>query len=171
MTVKPKYKSGFSLLELIVVLVLLTIIAASIVPIYTGSLSKAELDRIGSEIESLLNHASERAVTGSTEYKFNITIEDDKSMYWLSWMKDDGTGNLKETIEDRTDAKLPEDIYFGDLKRANVMDDDNGTIYYFSFYPNGLSDEVEISLLQENGTVYTITKSPSERPVLFTNES
>jgi len=86
---------GFTLMELIVVMTIISLMTAAVVPIYQGTLTWARNDRAVSQVVSLMKYAQERAVTDSVPYRFYI--DDEKGAFWLARQGTDKDGEVATT--------------------------------------------------------------------------
>ena len=68
-------RTGFSLIELLLVLIFLIIISLAVVPIFRGSLDTVHADYTLRDIVALLKYAQERAVTDTTPFRFYMDPE------------------------------------------------------------------------------------------------
>ena len=66
---------GFSLIELIVVLTILSLMLGVVVPIYHGSLSRTRSAGATRDFLATMKYAQERAVTDATEHR--LYLDDD----------------------------------------------------------------------------------------------
>lgn len=88
---------GFSLLELLVVLVIIGLSASLVLPTLTGGLSSLRLKTAAREVSATLRYARSLAVSVGKEQVINMDIEEGK--YWLNEDKDNN-------------RELPSDIRF-----------------------------------------------------------
>ncbi len=88
---------GFSLLELLVVLVIIGLSASLVLPSLTGGLSSLRLKTAAREVSATLRYARSLAVSVGKEQVINMDIEEGK--YWLNEDKDNN-------------RELPSDIRF-----------------------------------------------------------
>jgi len=140
--------AGFSLLELIVVLTLLSILTSAIVPVFAGSLESMRRDQAVRELLAVLKFAQERAIADSAE--FRVYINEEKGVYWIESLQvaEDGARTFEELGESFTDPwVLPESIEF---KKVKARDDRERDLKYISFFPSGACDYVEIELARND---------------------
>ena len=88
---------GFSLLELLVVLVIIGLSASLVLPTLAGGLSSLRLKTAAREVSATLRYARSLAVSVGKEQVINMDIEEGK--YWLNEDKDNN-------------RELPSDIRF-----------------------------------------------------------
>jgi len=71
-----KNRPGFSLLEILIVIVLVSVVAASVIPLMSPSLD-IELESAGEVVASQLDYARHLAVTHSSTYRVQFNLADD----------------------------------------------------------------------------------------------
>ena len=152
--------SGFTLLEMIVVVTLIAILTGAIVPIYRGSMETVRTEHGIRDLVALLKYGQERAVTDSTEYRLYLNPEDNE--YWLA--RFDGFDNeglaVFETVTENIGGNigiggrirlssrvdmLPPTAY-----RAPNPDDERKDVYYLTMYATGASDLGKIVLVMRD---------------------
>lgn len=74
--------SGYSLVELIIVLVLIGLITAAVVPFLMSTIDKTKLKTSAKEIAASLRYARNLAITTKKLHYFYIDL--DRSSYWIS---------------------------------------------------------------------------------------
>jgi prepilin-type N-terminal cleavage/methylation domain-containing protein len=79
----PKYQSGFTLIEIIVVLVIIGIIAIASVPYFGGFANRTKLDSACRMWVSYANYARSQAVMQGLNYR--MTCDLDQQSYWLTY--------------------------------------------------------------------------------------
>lgn len=133
---------GFSLLELIVVLSVLTIITASVVPVFSGSLSRLRGDRSLRNFIATLKYAHERAVVQSVEYRVYLVPESGE--FWLARFEgfERGQKYFEELDERRGNRERISDVFT--IERPRARRDSGSDAYYVAFYPDGASDEARM---------------------------
>ncbi len=154
-------KKGFSLIELLVVLVLISVFSAFVGINVAGSLGNMELKTASKRVAASLRYARSRAITESVPYvalldlnRNRVTIKPDLP----------SSGGEKET--DDTSAKpiesgvkhydLPEDVKF---KKALAFDGSESDSRFFAvvFMPNGCSSGGTIFLENKRERQSTVT--------------
>lgn len=143
MTVR-KDKGGFTLIEMIVVLVIVMLMTAAVLPMYQGSVTWARRDRVTRDIVARMKYAQERAIADITEYRFYL--DHDEGTYWL--MRCTGQEGGKPVYAEVQDAgatrdRLPDTLVFEKPKAA--MDKERKA-NYVAFYPGGACDYATIAL-------------------------
>ena len=148
-------KSGFTLLEVIVVLMIVMIMTAAVIPMYQGSLTWARRDRVTRDLLARMKYAQERAIVEVTEYRFYL--DRDNGSYWI--MRDAGKKDGKVVFEEVKDAgatrdRLPESLEF-DKPKATL--DDERKAHYIAFYPGGACDYATIKLKYDKSDTIEIS--------------
>lgn len=145
---------GFSLLELIVVLTLLTIISASVVPVFSGALMSTRKQHHIRDMLALMRYAQDRAVLDTTEYRLYLDME--AGAYWLARYagKEKGVPVFSEVTErEASRHTLPDGLV---MLKPDAHAATN-TLFFLSFYPGGACDWGEIAVEDErDGSVIRI---------------
>ena len=127
---------GFTLLELVVVMTLLSIMTMAVMPIFSGTMGEISKEASIRNILSTLEYAQARAVTRGVEYRFYF--ETDNNEYWLMtyWGLEDGE-RVYEMIDEREGEpkRLSDGLTFGRPK--NTEKDRDEDAYYIPFFPSG----------------------------------
>lgn len=86
-TYRVRERSGYTLLELVVVMIILAILTSAIVPIFGESIKRLRRDGALDGLIASMKYAHERSIMDSVEYRFYM--DDDKNCYWLeSWQQE-----------------------------------------------------------------------------------
>ena len=136
--------AGFSILELVVVMTLLSIITAAIVPVYVNSMAAVKLRSAQNNFVATLAHVQQAAVMEGRE--FRVYIDDDEMCYWVSaYLGEEDDDKIFEDIQaDYGQFKyLPEGLEFD---RVKARKDRENNAKFIGCYPNGACDQVEIVL-------------------------
>ena len=140
--------SGFTLMELIVVVMFLGLIMGSIVPVYRDSVRNMRTDRGISDLVAVLKYAQERAVTDGRQ--FRVYLDGDEHRYWIAGfagLDDHGDPVYQEDIGARGGrGVLPQHLRFGRLEAQRESTADR--IYFITFYPAGTSDVASLEIEQ-----------------------
>jgi prepilin-type N-terminal cleavage/methylation domain-containing protein len=145
---------GFTLMELIVVMTIISLMTAAVVPIYQGTLTWTRNDRALSQVVSLMKYAQERAVTDSVSYRFYL--DDEAGTFWLSRQGTDKDGDavFVRIVDSLTGLhRLPEGLSF---KRPSARHDKSASAYYVTFHPSGACDYATIKLAKADRSTITI---------------
>ncbi len=145
----PFTDSGFSLLELIIVLTILAIMSAAVVPVFQGTFASVEGDHAVRDFVATLRYVQERAITDSIEYRLYLDPENNQYyvMRYVS-LDEDMEKKVFERYEEggRGTVVLPPRIK---IKRPRAQKDRELDAYYVSFFPSGACDEVRLTLERE----------------------
>ena len=136
-------KKGFSLIELLVVLVIISVFSAFVAVNVAGSLSNVALKTASKKVAASLRYARSRAIAESVPYvalldlnRNRLTVKPDVKS---SETGDQSDGLSLETIRDGVKRfNLPEDVRF---KNALAYDGSESDSRFFAvvFMPNGCS--------------------------------
>ncbi len=146
-------KKGFSLIELLVVLVLISVFSAFVGVNVAGSLGNMGLKTASKKVAASLRYARSRAITESIPYvalldlnQNRMTIKPDVMSPGSEKNAGDSTSNQK--VSDQKRYYLPEDVKF---KNALAFDGTESDSRFFAvvFMPNGCSSGGTI-LLENN---------------------
>lgn len=137
-------RTGFTLLELIVVMAILAIITGMVVPIFATSFAGIQLRNARSGFLSVLYHTQERAVAESREYRLFLDTKDNS--YWVEYVAE--VEDDKKTFEAVTEdfgVKQTLPVYLK-FDRIRGPKDREHNANYIGCYPNGACDRVTIVL-------------------------
>lgn len=164
---------GFTLLELIVVLIIIGLMSALVVPKLAGPMSNLDLKTASKKISASLRYVRSRAASEKTTY---VALFDfDKNRLVIinppipPMVMEDFHINNRESF-DRTPAELPDNEKDrpGILKTYNLPDgvklargvsregDLNSGFFRIFFFPSGGSSGGEITVANERGRQYKI---------------
>jgi len=140
---------GFSLLELIIVMTIITIIAVAVVPVFRGTLASVQTEHGVRDMVATIRYAQERAVTDSLEYR--LYLDPEKGEYYLMRLEGHDEDNEKvfEPLEERIGDAMPLPKRM-DMKRPRARKDRERDAYYVAFYPSGACDDVTIEFEHED---------------------
>lgn len=140
----PGEPAGFSLFELIVVLIVLTVAAALVLPSLTRGMSGLEMDAAARDMLTLMKKARSEAI--AEQKVFRVMLETDPNQPADAYVY---TNEYEEEIKR---FEFPRGI------RILVKDpDSNGMI---SFFPNGRSSGFEFQLRNEQGKTLLVEVDP-----------
>lgn len=137
--------AGFTFLELLVVVTLLSILSAAVVPLYGASMAGLRLRSIQNDFISLLSFVQERAVADSREYRLYLNTQD--GSYFVMYLAEyDGQRKIFEYVEADFGVEqfLPE---FIKMDKVKAREDRNMRMNYIACYPNGACDRATVTLL------------------------
>jgi len=165
-------RKGFTLLELLVVLVIISIAAAFVGPRVAGSMSTLTLKTAAKKVAASLRYARSQATSESRAYfvlfdtdKGRLTIKpgqtapkEDKEKEAAEGEQDTGTS---EEMADNNPVKerlkvyaLPEGVRFD--KVVSDKNEDTSDVFQIVFFPNGGSSGGEVLLENDRGRRYNI---------------
>ena len=153
---------GFTLLELIVVMLILAAMTGAVIPVLRGTLIETRAGSGVSDLVATMKYAQSRAVTDVREYR--VYFSEEENGYWLMVEigREEGA-TLFEDLDEREGEfrKLPHGLEYGRLKAAKDRELD---AVFISFYPSGASDVASIEIIRTGGNYggrYTISTSGS----------
>lgn len=143
-------RPGFTLLELIVVLSILSIMSAAVVPLFRGTLESVESDHSFRDLIATIKYAQERAVTDCREYRLYISKETNE--YWLMSLAWSMGRDSKKFIpvEERQGDRMALSKRL-EIQRLTAKKDRKEKASYISFYPSGACDQASLTVGRENG--------------------
>jgi type II secretory pathway pseudopilin PulG len=137
-------EGGFTFLELIVVLVMMTLLTSAIVPIYVGSMKSLRVRNQKHDFVGLLAFLQEQAVSESREYR--LCADPETQSYRVMYLAgyDADHEKIFEDVPDHFGRQryLPENLEFG---RIRAPKDRQLGVFYIGCYPNGACDRAEIN--------------------------
>ena len=155
--------NGFTLLELVLVLLLMSLIAGLTLPFVASTLDRITLQSEVRQIASALQFARSEAISKKTLYTFNIDI--DENQYWLGIPKQEEITQPKPIDETdrildykKTDDTLTEGAFMilfyprgnssgGTLRFISINDKDEENIYAVNIDP--ITGKPKIDKLEE----------------------
>ena len=164
---------GFTLLELIVVLIIISLMSAVVVPKLTGPMSNLDLKTAAKKISSSLRYVRSHAASEKTTYAALFDFDKNRLVIINStippFAKGDFHINSREAFE-RTLVEQPDNGKDrpGELKIYNLPDgvkltkgvsregDFNSGFFRIFFFPSGGSSGGEITVANERGRQYKI---------------
>lgn len=133
---------GFTLLELVIVLFLAGLIAALVVPSFSGTLESSRLRSGASDVRAALTLARTLAVSGSRPRAAAFDIEEGR--YAVE-------GEARGYV-------LPEGIRIESV-RSGSEEAERGTVFVH-FFPDGSAEEAEIVVVASGGGRLRVTVEP-----------
>lgn len=151
---------GFTLLELILVMVIITVVLSMAAPSLRGFFASRKAHDAAAGILSLIRYARSQAITEGRNYRLNLNP--DEGVYWLTVDEAGGYANLdtdmgrKFLLPEFTSMKLEMD--------DDTEKDEDESEAYIGFYPKGHVDVCTIRLFDQNGDeVDVLALTPAER--------
>ncbi len=146
---------GFTLIELIVVMMIIAILAAGITPMFRDSMVELKNRRVVSDMLATMKYAQERAIADGREYRFCVDPVDGR--YWVEqFTKRIGSDKRFAPVTEGLlrPARLPDNARFAQVEAQSIP----GTrAKQISFYPSGSCDFASFTVLigRERVTVDT----------------
>jgi type II secretion system protein H len=153
--VRRRHESGFTLIELIIVLTILGVLAAAVVPLFRASTEKMREERAMRDLYASLKFAQERSISEMTEYRLYLDTKGNR--YWTARLANetDGKKTFTEITEPSNDVTvLPDGVT---LTKPKARQDRKLDASYVAFYPNGACDVASITLERKNGKAMTVS--------------
>jgi len=151
--------SGYTLLELLVVLIIISLVSAMVVPKLVGSLNSLNIQTTAKRLASSLRYAREQAVSENTKC---IALLDVSAHRLLIFFNQD---ELDETSPDllgeegvskaRLVYELPTDVTIEKIESASG--EVESSPFRIDFFPNGSSTGAKITLRNERQKRFQIT--------------
>ena len=147
-------KSGFTLLEVMVVLVLIALITTVAVPVAGRGIHTMRLQSVARDISATLRFARAKAIRQQEVYFVNFNLEDNRVTV--------GSGN--QTYQRSFD--LPQDV---SLQKAVLLNTDTEPVsprprnMAFFFSPNGMSQAFEVRITNVRGRSLRVVQSAFHR--------
>ncbi len=137
-------RTGFTFLELIVVLALLAVISSIIVPVYIRSMNTIQMRSARDSLIGTLRFIQELSVKESREYRLYIDVKN--NLYWVTRLAEVVDGEKRfEPIDETWGQKtpLPDQFVISNMKARK---DKGDKALFIACQPNGASDQAEISV-------------------------
>lgn len=138
---------GFSLLELMVALVVLSVIGAAVVPVFSGSVASMRVRAFQSDFIQIFEYIQERAVTDVREYR--LYIDEREHSYWA--MRHTGYDDRQEKVFEMVEQEWGQLRHFPDtvrIERMTAPKDRERDARYMACYPNGSCTRVKVNLTE-----------------------
>lgn len=158
---------GFTLLELLVVLVIISLMSVLVVPQLTGSLGKMNLQTASKKISASLRYARSRAVSEKITYVAIFDFEKDRlsimtGMTGMTGQEAQTGETLKEDLGDGEEPVIRSKSY--DLpdgvkleKAVSGEDEIDSGHFQIAFFPAGSSSGGDVILINDRGKQYKIS--------------
>lgn len=137
-------RAGFTFLELLVVVIIVGVISASVLPVFSSSFASLRVRNAKADLMAAIAHAQECAVRESTPYRFNLDPE--SRSYWITRYKSGvGEEEVFERVPDKwgQETALPDAL---EVSRPKMRKDRETKAFYLQCYPNGACDMASISV-------------------------
>ena len=156
--------SGFTLLELLIVLVIISLTSVFVVPQLTGSLSKTNLQTASKKISASLRYARSQAASKKITHVAIFDFEKDRlSIVTGMTGQEAQTGEtIEEDLGDGEEPVIRSKSY--DLpdgvkleKAVSGEDEIDSGLFQISFFPTGSSSGGDVILTNDRGKRYKIS--------------
>lgn len=165
-----RHPRGFTLLELIVVLVIIGLMSALVVPKLMGPMSNLDLKTASKKISASLRYARSHAASEKRTYVAQFDFDRNRLVIINPpWAKEDSHMNNREALG-KTPVELPNSEKDGPgesktyelpggvklAKGVSREGEVNSGLFRISFFPSGGSSGGEITVANERGKLYKI---------------
>jgi len=140
----PRCVGGFSLLELIIVLAMISIIAGMVAPMFGATMSSIQFRNARNDLIGLIQFVQEIAVRDSREYR--VYLDKRENTYWVERLVEHkGTTKVFEPVTEFWGQKtrLPDYV---ELTQIRARKSRGGNELYIGCYPNGASDVAKVTI-------------------------
>ncbi|MBN1635933.1 MAG: type II secretion system protein [Deltaproteobacteria bacterium] len=144
---------GFTLLELVIVLVIISITLGYIGPSLFGGLFSSNMDRVTRDMGTMIQLARSWAITQHKTYLVHFDI--DQSSIGI-YLKPESSGVIPEMLKERT---LPEGVIIKKIKTPYQIPKQEGELD-LRITPEGLVEQGIIYLEAGYGKTYTLVIKP-----------
>lgn len=161
---RSKFSAGFTLIELIVVMLLISIILAVAIPRFDGGMFQDPQKKVSRWLINTVKTLRSAAIQKRTLHTLVIDFEHNK-MWTIAEQAD---GDASQTQPQRT-FEMPEDIRIMEISFPNDENVNSGTANV-NFYPAGYSDDVVIRLEKSQAKRISFRIEPLMPKVRFYDE-
>lgn len=160
-TFDSRERAGFTLMELVIVVVIVGMMLGAVVPLFGGSFRTLRANGAVKELLNALKFAQESAITSGVEHR--VYFAPDDNVYWVLRKKASIPTSASELlapmefepVADQLGTKqaLPRGIR---LAKVDAIEDDERDADYVAFYPDGGGSIAKIEVENEFGPETTI---------------
>lgn len=141
-------RQGFTLMELIVVLSILTAMSLSVMPAFKGALDNIKKEGAIDDLVAAMQLAQSNAINQGVIHR--VYLNKEESTYWTAHFTQLPNGDYGYVPNDDNYGKpksLPPELSF--RKITARRDKSRDKAYYVAFYPTGARDEAKVSIRDE----------------------
>ena len=152
---------GFTLLELLVVLVIISLMSVLVVPQLTGSLAKTNLQTASKKISASLRYARSQAASKKITYVAIFDFEKDRLSIMTGQEAQTGEtieedlGDGEEPVIRSKSYDLPDGVKLE--KGVSGEDEIDSGLFQIAFFPTGSSSGGDVILTNDRGKRYKIS--------------
>lgn len=153
---------GFTLLELLVVMVVISLMSVLVVPQLTGSLARMNLQTASKKISASLRYARSQAASEKITYVAIFDFEKDRLSIMTGQEAQTGEtiieedlGDGKERVTRSTSYDLPDGVKLE--KAVSGGDEIDSGHFQITFFPTGSSSGGDVILTNDRGKRYKIS--------------
>lgn len=155
---------GFSLIELMVVLLLIAIMSAMIIPAMHGTYEDALLRSTARRLVDVFNLANSRAVTLNQTFQVRLNTKEGKYLLEPTRRAAAGGPSQLAPFEGAFDKRIAVELRTPDslagAESERTENEDGSHIDQISFYPDGTADGRELLLRDRDGFQLALRISP-----------
>ena len=140
--------AGFTLLELIVVILLLTILLGFAIPAFQADPAGGSRDRVARELAHAVKKLKIAALRRQTVHELHMNL--DQNRFWVT-QTEAATADDAAPAPQQAERTLPDDIRITHVRFADNREVRSGTVV-IAFYPQGYSDRAVIRLTDDADT-------------------
>ena len=152
-------RSGFTLVEILVVIVVIVLLAGMMIPVFDSGLGRARTKGALNRAQSMMNLASSMAASEGQTIRFNVETEEGR--FWLS-IEEAPLENPGQFVplkmSDLSSYRLDEEISIT-AWRVDGVDPEEERDPYIEFYPEGTAEKAAIVFESAGGEEFTILVS------------
>jgi len=143
-------KKAFSLIEILIVVILISLIAALAIPNLVKGRTYIELKQTAKNMAHVMQYAQQRSVIDSKEYQ--MQIDSSANRYWL--MVEDSSDDMM-VVEKKFEKFAGKMGKVSAIPKSIKIEAEESIVY---FYPNGLMEKVQIDFTDGKNKIVVSTK-------------
>ena len=150
----PNKDSGYTFMELLVVLTILSLLMTAIVPVYQGSIGWVRTDGAVRDFMALTKYCQERAVSHGVEYR--LYIDKDNGEFWATRYEVDNKGEWAARPLDGDAGRRRELPRGVEVEQLKARRDREAKAHFVAFHPSGACDYATIVIRKRTGDKVTL---------------